>query len=53
MCMGCGATFLQLSDGQSPDKLETAFWLIGLCLWIILLHHGNAKLKQIQHHSPD
>lgn len=44
MCMGCGSTFLQSSDGKAPDAVDTTFWLVGLMLWILWLNHMKAYL---------
>ena len=39
MCMGCGATLIETSDGKNADSLENIFWLAAFLLWLLALNH--------------
>lgn len=43
MCMGCAEAVLMSSDGKTPETAETAFYLIGLAVWLMLLTHLGKK----------
>lgn len=46
MCVGCGSTFLQSTHGKAPDAADAFIWLLGLALWIMILHHFDSRQKQ-------
>ena len=43
MCIGCAEAVLMSSDGKTPETAETAFYLIGLVVWLMLLTHLGKK----------
>jgi len=44
--MGCGATFIQSSDGKNADSLENTFWLLAFLVWILVLNHVKLRLSR-------
>lgn len=53
MCMGCGSTFLQSSDGQAPDAIDTTIWLVAIALWVVWLHHMKGRLMPYLKHKKE
>ena len=51
MCVGCGSTFLQSTDGKAPDAADTFIWLLGVAVWIMILHHFDRRQKQSAPHA--
>ena len=51
MCIGCAEAVLMSSDGKTPETAETAFYLIGLAVWLMLLYHLGKKLTPVQMHK--
>ena len=45
MCMGCGATLIETSDGKNADSLENIFWL-GIFALVIGVKSREAPFAQ-------
>lgn len=44
MCIGCAEAVLMSGDAKAPDMPETALYLAGFIVWIVLLtHFGRSK----------
>ena len=43
MCIGCAEAVLMTNDGKAPDTSETAIWMAGFAVWILLLTHIARK----------
>lgn len=39
MCLGCAEVILMNSEGKTPDTTETALYLAGFALWMMILAH--------------
>ena len=49
MCIGCAEAVLMTNDGKAPDTSETAIWMAGFAVWVLLLTHiarKNTSKKQ-------
>ena len=46
MCIGCGSTVLQSTDGKAPETADAFIWLFGFAVWVMILHHFDKRQKQ-------
>ena len=47
MCMGCGATLIETSDGKNADSLENIFWLTAFLVWLLVLNHVKFRFQSL------